>query len=80
MRTVDSGSANCFVEFMDGLLKVLPKKTIGMVLADIWFSGHGDPDYLEESGMNYIIATRMHGGLQQKIFEHSNWHPVWKGI
>jgi hypothetical protein len=30
--------------------------------------------------MNYIIASRMHGGLQQKIFEQRNWHRVCKGI
>ena len=33
-----------------------------------------------EKEMNYIIASRMHGGLQQKIFEQRNWHRVCKGI
>jgi hypothetical protein len=80
MRTGDSGSTTCFDEFMDGLLQVLPNKKIGMVRADSGFSGHGDLEYLEERGMNYIIATRMHGGLQKKIFEQSNWHPVCMGI
>jgi hypothetical protein len=80
MRTGDSASATCFDGFMDGLLQVLPREKIGLVRADSGFSGHANLEYLEEREMNYIIASRMHGGLQQKIFEQRNWHRVCKGI
>lgn len=80
MRTGDSASATCFDGFMDGLLQVLPREKIGLVRADSGFSGHRNLVYLEEREMNYIIASRMHGGLQQKIFEQRNWHRVCKGI
>ena len=80
MRTGDSASATCFDRFMDSLLQVLPREKIGLVRADSGFSGHANLEYLEEMEMNYIIASRMHGGLQQKIFEQRNWHRVCKGI
>jgi hypothetical protein len=80
IRTGDSASSTCFDGFMDGLLQVLPREKIGLISADSGFSGHANLEYLEEREMNYIIASRMHGGLQQKIFKQRNWHRVYKGI
>jgi hypothetical protein len=57
---------------MDGLMQVIPMEKIGLVGADSGFSVHGNIEYLEERGMNYISASRMHGGLQQKVFEQRN--------
>lgn len=64
MRTSDSASSTCFDGFMEVLLHVLPIEKNGLLCADSGFSGCGNLEYLVERGMNYIIASRMHIGLQ----------------
>lgn len=80
MRTGDSVSSTQFDEFLGEVLAVLPKERIGLIRADSGFCGNENLLYLENIGLNYIIATRLHSGLTDRIFNSRNWHRVSQGI
>lgn len=80
MRTGDSVSSTQFDEFLDEVLAVLPAEKIGLIRADSGFSGNDNLLHIENLGLNYIIAARLHSGLTDKIFNARNWHRVSHGI
>lgn len=65
---------------MNGMLEVLPREKIGLGPTDNGFSGNSNLACLEGNEMNCIIASHMHGCLQQRILEQRNWHRLCKGI
>lgn len=80
MRTGDSSAADCFHEFFDQTLEILPRERIGMVRADSGFSGNKNLCYLEDRKLDYIIAMRMTSGLVAKILDNQIWMPIKDGI
>jgi len=80
MRSGNSTSATQFDEFMDEVLHVIPKEKIGLIRADSGFFGGKNLDYLEEKGLNYVIACKMNIALRQHIFDCGGWSRLKNGV
>ena len=63
----NSASATQFDEFMRRC-HIIPKEKIGLIRADSGFFGGKNLDFLEERGLQYVIAFKINISLRQHTF------------
>lgn len=80
LRSGDTSSAHQCVDFLNETLSILQNKKIGLLRADSGFASDTIFTHLETRQINYVIAGRMHQGIQDKIKQISTWSAIGTGI
>jgi hypothetical protein len=80
LRSGDTSSAHQCVDFLNETLSILQNKKIGLLRADSGFASDTIFKYLEKDQINYVVAARMHQGIQDKIKQLKTWTAIGFGI
>lgn len=80
LRSGNTADASGFADFMRETLAVLGEKRVGLLRADGGFYSKSNLDYLEEEGINYVVAVRMYPWIRSEISSIKGWVPVARGI
>ena len=80
LRSGDVSSAHQCVDFLNETLSILQNKKVGLLRADSGFASNIIFNHLEKEKINYVIAARMHNGLQDKIRQSKTWNAIGFGI
>ena len=80
LRSGDTSSAHQCVDFLNETLSILENKKIGLLRADSGFANDAIFTYLESKHIKYVIAGRMHQGIQHKIKQLKTWTAIGYGI
>ncbi len=80
LRRGDTSSAHQCVDFLNETLSILKNKRIGLLRADSGFASDTIFNHLEKEQINYVIAGRMHQGVQDKIKQIKAWTAIGFGI
>ena len=80
LRSGDTSSAHQCVDFLNETLSILQNKKIGLLRADSGFASDTIFKYLEKEQINYVVAGRMHQGIQDKIKQLKTWTAIGFGI
>ena len=82
LRSGDAHTANNFTGFLEDTLNKLEGKKVGLLKADSGFFSKEVVQYLERSErpIPYIIAARLHTGLQRMLAGHRQWLQLDDGI
>lgn len=80
LRSGDTSSAHQCVDFLEETLAILQNKKIGLLRADSGFASDTIFTHLETKQVNYVIAGRMHQGIQDKIKQIKTWTAIGTGI
>jgi len=80
LRSGDSASAHQCINFLNETLAILQNKKIGLLRADSGFASNAIFTYLESKQINYVIAGKMHAGLQQNVKNIKAWNAIGSGI
>jgi len=80
LRSGDASSAHQCVDFLNETLSILQNKKIGLLRADSGFASDTIFTHLENQKINYVIAGRMHQGIQHKIKQLKTWKAIGYGI
>ena len=80
LRSGNTASASNCLEFLEETFHILKDKTIGLFRADAGFASNSIFEFLEKENIPYVIASRMHAVMQQKIKEIKNWVAIGEGV
>jgi len=80
LRSGNTSSAHQCVDFLNETLSILQNKKIGLLRADSGFASDTIFTHLENQQINYVIAGRMHQGIQAKIKQIKSWTALGCGI
>lgn len=80
LRSGDTSSAHQCIDFLNETLSILQNKKIGLLRADSGFASDAIFTHLEKEQINYVIAGRMHQGIQDKIKQIKTWTAIGFGI
>jgi len=80
LRSGNTSSAHQCVDFLNETLSILQNKKIGLLRADSGFASDTIFTHLENQKINYVIAGRMHQGIQAKIKQIRSWTALGFGI
>lgn len=80
LRSGDTSSGHQCVNFLEETLSVLRNKKVGLLRADSGFASDTIFTYLETKQINYVVAGRMHQGIQDKIRQMKVWTAIGFGI
>ncbi len=80
LRSGNASSAHQCIDFLNETFSILQNKTVGLLRADSGFASDTIFKHLEERQINYVIAGRMHFGIQDKIKEIKTWNAIGLGI
>lgn len=80
LRSGNTSSAHQCVNFLNETLSILQNKKIGLLRADSGFASNTIFTHLEKEQINYVIAGRMHQGIQDKIRGITTWRALGLGI
>ena len=80
LRSGDTSSAHQCVEFLNETLSILQNKKIGLLRADSGFASDIIFSHLEKLKINYVIAGRMHQGIQYQIKQIRTWTAIGYGV
>jgi hypothetical protein len=80
LRSGDTSSAHQCVHFLEETLSILQHKQIGLLRADSGFASDTIFTHLENENINYVIAGRMHYGIQDKVKQLKTWTAIGLGI
>ena len=80
LRPGNTGASSNFLNFLEDTLRKLKGKTIGLLRADSGFFGEEIFEYLEKSGINYIIAAKFYPGIKRKIADTRRWLSLAEGV
>ena len=82
LRSGDAHTANNFHGFLEDTLDKLSGKQVGLLRADSGFFSKEIVQYLErtERPIPYIIAARLHTGLQRMLAGHRQWLQLDEGV
>ena len=82
LRSGDAHTANNFHGFLEDTLDKLSGKQVGLLRADSGFFSKEIVQYLErtERPIPYIIAVRLHTGLQRMLAGHRQWLQLDEGV
>lgn len=80
LRSGDAHTANNMEAFLEDTLEKLKDKRIGLLRADSGFYDKKVFEYLENKGIDYIIAARMYAPIQQAIAGQKTWVRITDGI
>lgn len=80
LRSGNTSSAHQCVDFLNETLSILQNKKVGLLRADSGFASDTIFTHLEKESINYVIAGRMHHGIQDKIKQLKSWTAIGLGI
>ena len=80
LRSGDASSAHQCIAFLNETLSILQNKKVGLLRADSGFASDTIFTHLESEKINYVIAGRMHQGIQSKIRQLKTWTAIGYGI
>ena len=80
LRSGDTASAHQCLDFLNETISILRDKKIGLLRADSGFASDPIFTHLEKEPINYVIAAKMHAGLQHKIKGVKTWNAIGYGI
>jgi hypothetical protein len=80
LRSGNTSSAHQCVHFLEETLAILQHKKIGLLRADSGFASDTIFTHLEKENISYVIAGRMHHGMQDKIKQLKTWTAIGLGI
>lgn len=80
LRSGDTSSANNFLGFLEDTLNKLKNKTVSLLRLDSGFFQANILDYIEEKGMDYVVAARFSSPIQKLIARSNNWLLLDTGI
>ena len=80
LRSGDASSAHQCIAFLNETLSILQNKRVGLLRADSGFASDTIFTHLERQKINYVIAGRMHQGIQSKIKQLKTWTAIGYGI
>ncbi|PZR05249.1 MAG: transposase [Flavobacterium psychrophilum] len=80
LRSGDTSSSNNFLSFLEDTLSKLKNKTIGLIRLDSGFCSHAIFNYLEQKGIDYIVAAKFYQPVQQIISKQQAWVIIADGI
>jgi len=80
LRSGDVASAHQCIDFLNETLAILQNKKIGLLRADAGFSGNTILNHLDQQPIPYVVAARMHVGLQDKVHQIKTWNAMGFGI
>jgi hypothetical protein len=80
LRSGDTASAHQCIGFLNETMTILQHKKIGLLRADSGFASDSIFTHLESKQINYVIAAKMHAGLQQKVKNLKTWNAIGAGI
>ena len=80
LRSGDASSAHQCIAFLNETLSILQNKKVGLLRADSGFASDTIFTHLESQKINYVIAGRMHQGIQSKIKQLKTWTAIGYGI
>jgi len=80
LRSGDTSSSNNFLSFLEDTLSKLKNKTIGLIRLDSGFCSNEIFGYLEQKGIDYIVAAKFYQPIQQIISKQQAWMIIDDGI
>src|SRR6185437_14740725 len=80
LRSGDTSSANNFLGFLEDTLNKLKNKTVSLLRLDSGFFQANILDYIEQKGMDYIVAAKFSSPIQKLIATSNNWLLLDTGI
>ena len=80
LRSGDTASAHQCIDFLNETLAILQNKKIGLLRADAGFASNTIMNHLEKQHIQYVIAARIHSGLQDKVHQIKTWNAIGLGI
>ena len=80
LRSEDTSSANNFLGFLEDTLNKLKNKTISLLRLDNGFFQANILDYIEQKGMDYVVAVKFSSPIQKLIARSYNWLLLDTGI
>jgi hypothetical protein len=80
LRSGDTSSSNNFLSFLEDTLTKLKNKTIGLIRLDSGFCSNEIFEYLEQKGIDYIVAAKFYQPVQQIISKQQAWMVIDDGI
>ncbi len=80
LRSGDTSSSNNFLSFLEDTLTKLKNKTIGLIRLDSGFCSNEIFEYLEQKGIDYIVAAKFYQPVQQIISKQQAWMVIDAGI
>lgn len=80
LRSGDAHTANNLEAFLEDTFEKLSGKRVGLLRADSGFYDKKVLRYLENKGINYIIAARLYAPVQQAIAWQKTWVRITDGI
>ena len=80
LRSGDTSSANNFLGFLEDTLHKLKNKTISLLRLDSGFFQTNILEYIEQKGMDYVVAVKFSSPIQKLIARSYNWLLLDTGI
>jgi hypothetical protein len=80
LRSGDASSSNNFLSFLEDTLSKLKNKAIGLIRLDSGFCSNEIFNYLEQKGIDYIVAAKFYQPVQKIISQRQAWVIVDDGI
>lgn len=80
LRSGDTSSSSNFLSFLEDTLTKLKNKTIGLIRLDSGFCSNEIFGYLEQKGIDYIVAAKFYQPIQQIISKQQAWMVIETGI
>jgi len=80
LRSGDTPSANNFLGFLEDTLDKLKNKTVSLLRLDSGFFQSNILDYIEQKGMDYVVAVKFSSPIQKLIARSNNWLLLDTGI
>jgi len=77
LRSGNTASISGAVEFLKEALSAMPTgAAVQTIRADSGFDSGGFFDFLEESGLSYVVTARFTYGVKRAVFSVSDWHEL----
>lgn len=80
LRSGDTSSSTNIIHFLEETFEILKDKKISLFRADSGFCSEKVFSFLEDRGIEYAIAARIHALIQHKIREQKAWKLIDEGI
>jgi len=80
LRSGDTSSANNFLGFLEDTLNKLKNKTVSLLRLDSGFFQKNILEYIEQKGMDYVVAVKFSSPIQKLIAGSNNWLLLDTGI
>lgn len=80
LRSGDTSSANNFPGFLEDTLNKLKNKTVSLLRLDSEFFQANILEFIEQKGMDYVVAVKFSSPIQKLIARSYNWLLLDTGI